>query len=990
MSAWSAGYDNTTDLPLGMTPEDNNGFFSRPIKIATVDWDPQTITHVVIDPWTRFMSDSRISNRLAHFKNFKANMRVKLMYNGNPFYYGKMAVSYIPFSGSDHITKVGPELRHFITGSQRPHVFLDASDSQSGELYLPFIYDEYFVDIPSNDYSKLGRLVFHDITGLRHAKDEPFLPVRISVFAYLEDTQLHVPTSHKPSGLLPQGTLEDVKFSSKMQQVSDMASTMTKIPGIGPLATAATIAASASSKIAQTFGYSRPTVTAPTPVITKLSNSLAVTNTVDFSHPLSFNVTRQTVADASEDEMILSHLAQKSSFVRQTFWAPDHPPDYHLMSVRITPCQFYKEAGEYHMTPSAWVAEPFQYWKGSMEVRLQIVASNYHRGRLKVVWDPVSLPGQAPREHLAYSQIIDLADKRDFVFKIGWGQTTPYRLVGSILGEESTSLLPYVSRTEFDNGTLAIYVLNELTTPGSIQPIAINVFTKMCDDFEVFLGRRSNALPLTTYYGPTVQETSSPDEGGRIFDSFTSQQTESAMKFSARGVQTETGIFSRVSNNAVQSGFLPVTAAGRTCSVYLFAPLVNPGTTGCVLNIQNRAASAAVVSMSINGVSRVVNLPAGIGSTVGINFAGIPTLSIPGTGAWYPVSYTHNAGAAIQLLNMSSDSPSICLSASKPSEELVYTGNLSQVSLGGGHYKMQGDITSSTITVPDDYTAGTPVTIVVYTGTTLRGQPSEPAQTTESGDFDAEGGRFLSILPDQVTGTIDLTSLSNKISFGRFFYYKNATVPQGALDLEEEVDSANDPVMPSPSLTIAQSEHQPFSAVHFGEQILSLRTLLKRFQLYGVFTRQTRKRISLPLYPYSVDAVANVTKSGYSTFEWFAPGFLKIRGGMKYIVFSLVETIAHRSHTAGSQIYEAEHVYDDFVPPSSIGWSTNNSPFECYNVPYYNPKKFYCSRGLPTSTTPIENMVFTVGINTRHVAYSTDEDFNLSMFVSTPIKVGAS
>lgn len=141
-----------------------------------------------------------------------------------------------------------------------------------------------------------------------------------------------------------------------------------------------------------------------------------------------------------------------------------------------------------------------------MRYRFQIVASAYHKGRLRIVYDPGYIA--TLEANVAYTRIVDLVDERDFTIDVAWGneyawlETSPLSVTSRFLvGSAFTS-----AQRANHNGTLGVYVLNDLTAPNDSvnNDIAINVFVSMCQDAE-FAAPSSLPIEYTTYM-PFVDE----------------------------------------------------------------------------------------------------------------------------------------------------------------------------------------------------------------------------------------------------------------------------------------------------------------------------------------------------------------------------------------------------------------------------------------------------------------------------------------------------
>jgi hypothetical protein len=166
--------------------------------------------------------------------------------------------------------------------------------------------------------------------------------------------------------------------------------------------------------------------------------------------------------------------------------------DTWLYRINVTPIQFETDSGvtpfRSVLTPTAAVALPFQYWRGTLTYRFQIVASALHRGKLRIAYSPSGF-GAATGFNEIHSRIIDLEKERDVEITVNWHSNTPFlRLrppaVGTTFFEKGTS--PFLELSQH-NGQLAVQVLTPLIPPDneSAQGIFINTFIRGHEDFEV-------------------------------------------------------------------------------------------------------------------------------------------------------------------------------------------------------------------------------------------------------------------------------------------------------------------------------------------------------------------------------------------------------------------------------------------------------------------------------------------------------------------------
>jgi len=483
-------------------------FFSRPVRIHAFAWTPATPVFEYIDPWNLFFTNRRVVNRINNYNLLRCKLHVKIVLNGNGFYYGRMLVSYLPrpneiFGSPLPRAFVAQDL---IQASQLPHVYLDPTTSQGGQLELPFFCPKNAISIPLANFDQMGIIVLRDMAQLNHANGST-APITVSVFAWATDVTLSIPTSAPCGSIIPQmgdeygtGPISKPAFT-----IARAAGALAKIPAIAPYAKATQMAANATGSIASIFGYSRATQEEPSRTIKpEYVGVLANTNTPDNATKLTLDCKQEVTLDPrvvgldSADEMSILSLSQRESFLTQFLWSGSDPIDSVLYAKHVTPVSFDTYSTgltqELHLTPCAFAANPFTYWRGTMKFRFQVVASAFHKGRIKIVYDPYLLQSLSVGEYnVNYSHVCDLAGERDFTLEFGWGQVSswlPIQDLQSALAYYPAgsygSLLTTPSPNIGANGAFSVIVVNDLTSASADVPqVVVNVFVSTSDDFEV-------------------------------------------------------------------------------------------------------------------------------------------------------------------------------------------------------------------------------------------------------------------------------------------------------------------------------------------------------------------------------------------------------------------------------------------------------------------------------------------------------------------------
>jgi hypothetical protein len=151
----------------------------------------------------------------------------------------------------------------------------------------------------------------------------------------------------------------------------------------------------------------------------------------------------------------------------------------------------WNATGSAYVFPAcAAAALPFEFWTGTMKFRFQVVCSAFHKGRLKIVYDPNQLSSNEYNTN--YLKVIDIADEQDVTVEVGVGRPTTllkHCEPGVDLLTNIYNTTPLTYNDQLGNGVLSVFIVNELTTPNSTpnNDIEINVYVSMGDDFETFV-----------------------------------------------------------------------------------------------------------------------------------------------------------------------------------------------------------------------------------------------------------------------------------------------------------------------------------------------------------------------------------------------------------------------------------------------------------------------------------------------------------------------
>jgi hypothetical protein len=119
-------------------------FFQRPISLVDVDWEVNTPLFLRFNPWELFWENPRNAEKIKNYYLLKCTMHIKLLINGNAFYYGRSILGYEPLSPLDNSSATAllrPDAyvnQDLVRLSQRMHVYINPTESTGGSLELPF------------------------------------------------------------------------------------------------------------------------------------------------------------------------------------------------------------------------------------------------------------------------------------------------------------------------------------------------------------------------------------------------------------------------------------------------------------------------------------------------------------------------------------------------------------------------------------------------------------------------------------------------------------------------------------------------------------------------------------------------------------------------------------------------------------------------------------------------------------------------------------
>jgi len=479
-------------------------FLSRPTLIYQYRWSENGAAGLKasFEPWSAFFNKPAIKNKLQGFHLLRANLCLKFLINGSPFYYGRIGAFYRPLARQMTNTVPASIAANVaqIPISQRPHVWLDNQSTSNVMMILPFLYPYPYVSTANTtNLDDLGTLELWQYAALRSANGVTTSGVDITVYAYATDFELAGATSI--AVLQSQREYEqDGQISGPASTVASVASSLKNVPLVGPYATATETAAKMVAGVANYFGYTNVPNTSDVNPMKQIPFNLA---SAEISEPvlkLSLQP-KQEIASGAEhfgdiggDQLTLKSLLQRESFLCGSLWSTTYAINERLFTAAVAPA-YYEYVGGINgyvgHTPLSYFSTMFEYWRGSIIFRFKVVRSQYHRGRINICWDVGATSLTATPEvgdSSTFNVVLDLDESDEVEVKIPY--TKAKQFLRSILNYSElptakiwdNSTTPALIVNGEYNGVISVRVMNRLTAPEATSDVDLLVFVRGGED----------------------------------------------------------------------------------------------------------------------------------------------------------------------------------------------------------------------------------------------------------------------------------------------------------------------------------------------------------------------------------------------------------------------------------------------------------------------------------------------------------------------------
>lgn len=515
---------SSSELPLALpsTSESIKDYLAKPFLVTNSTWNTTDLQGASLFGTTGFGTDSllEVSNswipKWKGFSMIKATIVYRLQINANPFQSGKLLMHFLPMVQAQQAldpsmaeSYEGMHNYNITTKTMQPGVILDCRET-TAIMRIPYV-------TPASHYPLTWSGVSNSL--VRYERGAIYLSVlsplatgvsgenfcNFSLYAHFEDVELVAPFFPEMGGKTGGKKGKKSSFVSKVLKASDveakaMANTpvanalsmaaniagyATAIPGLADLAGPAQWMLDGAAGVASFFGWSKPlNDLAPGAMSRQFQRFGATSDGSEYGFPLALKSSNSVrIIDGKsltdDDEMSFAFLKSVPALTRTIEWNVSQPSGTLLVTAPIGPRQIYS-VSTYTATPKSiqlatgppcwYMSNLFRQYRGGLKLNLKIAKTDYHSGRLEIVFTPrpTATTPSLINSSMSLREIIDIREGNELTLDLPFLVPVPYMDI------------------EQNYGILTIRVLNELRAPETASDkIQLLFFYSASSDFEL-------------------------------------------------------------------------------------------------------------------------------------------------------------------------------------------------------------------------------------------------------------------------------------------------------------------------------------------------------------------------------------------------------------------------------------------------------------------------------------------------------------------------
>lgn len=443
-------------------------------------------------------------SKLEGYSLIRSTMVVRVQVNANPFMAGKLYMHFLPMASRHELGFTYTHNHNLATISSQHGLDIDARDT-GAEMRIPYNtpYNWYSLWKSStrahSDVCERGRIFLTVQAALRSLD---IVDCGFSIWVHWEDVELAGPIVPQAGGLVKSVTdkeesaMHDRTISSALSTGAKVAGALSSIPSLRPLMAPTEWALETAAGVAASFGYSKPKLSEPFGLmINQPFRYTACGDGESTAIPLGLKHNAGTALaseglDGDQDEMSWNYLKKVPVIMRTFSWDTSMTPGTSLLSMDLSPAHFHVSdtmtsaatGGSRTVVTGDAIAtfsQFFKNWRGGRELHFRFAKTDFHTGRIEIVYCPGthSTPPSFNTSAYVLREVVDL----------------------SITNSVKVTL-PYIQPSDYLNidqslGSVHVFVSTSLRAAPSVDStIDCMVWSCAADDFEFAVPAGANQL----------------------------------------------------------------------------------------------------------------------------------------------------------------------------------------------------------------------------------------------------------------------------------------------------------------------------------------------------------------------------------------------------------------------------------------------------------------------------------------------------------------
>lgn len=444
-----------------------NEVLSRWSKYSTFTWDAVGTSDKSFNVFTDILSELKNTPLNLPYRNYrywKGDLELKFIINSNKFQVGSLQISYL--YGIDYEYQTDLNRNNIFSLSQTNHCLLNAGSSNEGLLVIPFKYFNPLITTNYKSYSQNIARVYINVLNTLQTVSNNYNVVEVTIFARITNSLF--------SGTVPMRIAQPQMFHLIRSLIKTTEFGLNQIE-------------------ADNNRDSPVDPSQPSHVFQHSSSSFCVgKNLLNPSRPLRLDALAQTPHPVQTNDMLIKRITRSFGLLSQILWSRSDDTGKQLMCIEaspIGPLNSYYSRTEIvqnrsikllSVPPVGVISSLFSYWRGTLELRFDIVASSLHTGSLMIAFVPSDKTVTMDDCRSCNYAICNIQEQQSFTF------TIPYIADSVLWPRKNNPSLNNTSDKIHPPGYVYIFVLNRLIPNDQIPgQVTINTYLRGGIDFEV-------------------------------------------------------------------------------------------------------------------------------------------------------------------------------------------------------------------------------------------------------------------------------------------------------------------------------------------------------------------------------------------------------------------------------------------------------------------------------------------------------------------------